>query len=61
MSTKPFYKSKIIGVAALGLLYAIYEHFLGPDAVVSLRGIVDMAIPLVIMVFRTFYTSTTIE
>ena len=58
---KPIWKSKTVGLAALILGYAIYEHFLGPDAVVTLKGIVDMAIPLVLGVIRIYFTSTTIE
>ncbi len=61
MKKKPFYKSKIIGLALLGLGLAVVEHVFGPEARLSAQGVFDMALPLLILVFRTYFTSTTIE
>lgn len=61
MDKKPFWKSKIIGVALLGLALAVVEHLFGPDAKLSLEGVFDMTLPLLVLVFRTYFSGTTIQ
>ena len=61
MQSKPWYQSKIIGLSALALVYSVYEHFYGPESALSFRSMVDMGIPLVTMVLRTWFSGSVIE